>query len=1724
MTVKSSTCPVSHKTGQILHGVELARQLTPDTGSEDATPSEYVDIVHVMGISRPERMSLEAVFGDHITTHGKRREFLYRSNASHFLLGDLTSYYVEKEALQLLAGLLQFRPSGEGAISLAGFRQTNWTSLFTDTVRFIFAGCFHRRMDGTSFDIRLWKFLETHKAEEWGRLITPTSIRALADTAMEITGLFISSRITLRTRTISIYANPETPGRINSVFDEYTVALGISTELALPEESTSEAHGPLISRLSDLVFNGSCSWNRSSSRMIVEQSLLSMALPHRQFLSKRVIDSHSILTSSEYNLWKTSRGPHILYIHGEDQRLITEAAEQVILAWKWEQYDKKLDDAEVHSFSFSDHDQARNSMEAMVSALMVQTFSRVAEGAPNFSTWLVENQQHGWSGKDLENILCLTLQDHIGPTMLCFQNADDCNTSESREAYWKAIAKAYGFTEMRARLLITSRRPDALRKELQLCAPNMTLHCYRVGLNKPEYWEPKDYHSKILISRFCPCGYGKSYMQARSRELASMDYGALCAIMNIISTYTGWPETTSSQTHARFDRFFRRLSVRSTPANVLDEILRTIPDSARLRSILTWIIYSEAKQPAMNHEFTTDHSEITTWMKGLLESDKNQVCIRQETLNIFETDGDYLWTEIRSSGPQWTCWFLYRFLTSARIKRQLLSIYNDYQETVRSSKEHMTPPLVSDGRDIVYYATESFPYHLSKAPQVLQEIAPILLERNGPLSAWMKVYWAMQNPFSRPRMCNLDPGGVSLLTLGLQSFRLYELLSQSGYKLPVRVGGLSEAMQVGDEDAALYYLKEFHDLLSVWLLWRAVFLNMGRVVDTLLNLGMTPNPPPDPTIFYPSPLYLACRLDHCQIVQTLLRSGADIDVLMDGHVGIMFKAAAEGADDTIRAIAAVQHTLLDAPRPYTPLYAACYRGLWKTVETLVQLGASVDLQCDGNDTEPGWQPLCIAALYGYPRTIRTLLGNKADPDLRGPGVNITALSLAVCESGDPECVRLLLDHGANPNHELHKPVFPVLLAQETTQLDAMLEILDILVNHSTPVDVNAVDCLDRAMTPLMYAAASGDRELVLWLLSHGANMALVDCNGQNALFHAVVGRQDSVVQVLLEWGSPLIEKNAQGTTMLQLAIEKVQILHLLLEAGADPELESSDGSTTINKAASQGQAESIRVLIQRGVNIHHRDQAGWSPVLDACGTSPNEEVVRILMEAGARSTDTTPGGQTPLHQAVIKGRLDILKVLLEYCNVLDIDAQDNEKDTALAAAVRCNELECAGALIRAGANINQESDKGWTAFLYAVALERPPKFIDLLLAQSGSHIHRVTEGWGAAIHLAYVNQQITGPNSTPLISICSPRPSGTRKGQENLERQDCLVRELVHQGADIAAEHGFIVYNPLSAACLGTGVSIINYLLYKGASPQLRDPLGRLAIHFAAANGLENFEAIHHADPNLLMAPDTGNKIPLHWAAQFGRVRTVEAILNYVSLPTERRRYVNEADTDGWTPLCWALRPTELLWDPNMPSEPANYAETVRFLLENGADVTLRCRMGSEQDLYTAFQLALLHDAGDEVIELLQESLDSNVSDSQEVSSQVYTRPYGYFCGICFSCIYGIAYDCIICQNFLACRKCYGQIDIYLGDRPVPGPKAHVHKFQLWDSREPEFQGMSMQGSLPDIEEGLYSELVDPEESDQAPNSDAGSDANDLFLEDPPGSVGSSTSSGYRKDDQKGFW
>jgi ankyrin repeat protein len=59
-----------------------------------------------------------------------------------------------------------------------------------------------------------------------------------------------------------------------------------------------------------------------------------------------------------------------------------------------------------------------------------------------------------------------------------------------------------------------------------------------------------------------------------------------------------------------------------------------------------------------------------------------------------------------------------------------------------------------------------------------------------------------------------------------------------------------------------------------------------------------------------------------------------------------------------------------------------------------------------------------------------------------------------------------------------------------------------------------------------------------------------------------------------------------------------------------------------------------------------------------------------------------------------------------------------------------------------------------------------------------------------------------------------------------------------------------------------------------------------------------------------MMVSDNEGKNSLHWASQFGNSKTGEFILSRMNnLPVMQAKYVALANSDGWTPLCWAVRP-----------------------------------------------------------------------------------------------------------------------------------------------------------------------------------------------------------------------
>ena len=159
----------------------------------------------------------------------------------------------------------------------------------------------------------------------------------------------------------------------------------------------------------------------------------------------------------------------------------------------------------------------------------------------------------------------------------------------------------------------------------------------------------------------------------------------------------------------------------------------------------------------------------------------------------------------------------------------------------------------------------------------------------------------------------------------------------------------------------------------------------------------------------------------------------------------------------------------------TLLITATLRGDLEMAKLLIQGGADVNLK----SSEDGLTPLMVAVYNGDMKMIDLLLKNKADVNATNPGGQ-TALFMAI-ERGNLAATIILLKNGAEVNHQDPKSgLTPLLLASTLGDL-AMTKVL-----VGAKADINNADA--KGDTPLMIASASGDKELVSWLLEHGAKI------------------------------------------------------------------------------------------------------------------------------------------------------------------------------------------------------------------------------------------------------------------------------------------------------------------------------------------------------------------------------------------------------------------------------------------------------------------------------------------------------------------------------------------------------------------------------------------------------------------------------------------------------------
>ncbi|HLS57419.1 MAG TPA: ankyrin repeat domain-containing protein [Zeimonas sp.] len=156
----------------------------------------------------------------------------------------------------------------------------------------------------------------------------------------------------------------------------------------------------------------------------------------------------------------------------------------------------------------------------------------------------------------------------------------------------------------------------------------------------------------------------------------------------------------------------------------------------------------------------------------------------------------------------------------------------------------------------------------------------------------------------------------------------------------------------------------------------------------------------------PAEFWDAVRRDDVARVQTLLLRGVDTNAVHAEHGPAVAVAARERSWRTLRLLAELSGTRVDAPNRLgeTALMLAALHGDLDSVRMLVRRGAEVN--------RAGWTPLHYAATNGHTEVVRFLLEQHAYIDAQSP--NRTTPLMMAARHKRPDVVRLLVEAGADP--------------------------------------------------------------------------------------------------------------------------------------------------------------------------------------------------------------------------------------------------------------------------------------------------------------------------------------------------------------------------------------------------------------------------------------------------------------------------------------------------------------------------------------------------------------------------------------------------------------------------------------------------------------------------------------------------------------------------------------
>ncbi|NJM29020.1 MAG: ankyrin repeat domain-containing protein [Rhizobiales bacterium] len=184
------------------------------------------------------------------------------------------------------------------------------------------------------------------------------------------------------------------------------------------------------------------------------------------------------------------------------------------------------------------------------------------------------------------------------------------------------------------------------------------------------------------------------------------------------------------------------------------------------------------------------------------------------------------------------------------------------------------------------------------------------------------------------------------------------------------------------------------------------------------------------------------------------------------------------------------------------------------------------------------------------------------------------------------------------------------------------------------------------------AAASGNSAEIGTLMKAGAGAETRDAGGRTPFLVAAHLRQRDAMKALVAAGAyanAADDQRYDAVTIASVAGD-VETLETALALGnRATNVTSTYDGTALIAAAHLGHDEVVRVLIKAGAPLDHVNNLGWTALIEAVvlgdGGNRHTETVRALVSAGADTSIADRSGQTPLDLARARGYAGMVKLL-----------------------------------------------------------------------------------------------------------------------------------------------------------------------------------------------------------------------------------------------------------------------------------------------------------------------------------------------------------------------------------------------------------------------------------------------------------------------------------------------